>query len=99
MDDCSVTRVLVLTPQQKFLPALTESAMLSAEHNALEDANVLKYLNIRKQEIDHFLARFEAVISSSTLVAGFTVAGVYEYDGESSNESAGRNDQIGRAHV
>ena len=85
MDDCSVTRVLVLTPQQKFLPALTESAMLSAEHNALEDANVLKYLNIRKQEIDHFLARFEAVISSSTLVAGFTVAGVYEYDGDSMN--------------
>ena len=85
MDDCSVTRVLVLTPQQKILPALTESAMLSAEHNALEDANVLKYLNIRKQEIDHFLARFEAVISSSTLVAGFTVAGVYEYDGDSMN--------------
>ena len=85
MDDCSVTRVLVLTPQQIFLPALTESAMLTAEHNALEDANVLKYLNIRKQEIDHFLARFEAVISSSTLVAGFTVAGVYEYDGDSMN--------------
>ena len=62
--------------------------MLESEAIALEEEHVFKYLNIRKQEIDHFLDRFEAVIASSTLVAGFTIAGINDFDGESLNRSS-----------
>lgn len=50
--------------------------MLSAEHTALEDQVVRRVLHIRQKEIDHFLDRYNTVITSSSLLAGFTVSSV-----------------------
>ena len=61
--------------------------MLASEALALEEEQVFKYLNIRKQEIDHFLDRFKAVVASSTLVAGFTIAGVIDFDSDLETKS------------
>ena len=56
--------------------------MLSAEHFALENEVVRNVLRIRQDEIQFFLDRFNSLITTSALIAGFTVTSLTALNNE-----------------